>query len=157
MGLIMNMKITNMTESLAKETIGWTYDFYNNEITEEGIKERLDGGHWIVLDEKGKVFGFFCTGEAARIPIGKQYGVYDENCIDMGIGMNPTYTGKGYGYEFCSFIINDIKQNHAGIPIRLSVATFNKRAIHLYEKLGFVIRDSFATESAHFITMIKED
>ncbi len=70
--------------------------------------------------------------------------------------MHPDYVGKGYGYEFCTFIVNYIKEKYGETPIRLSVATFNKRAIHLYEKLGFVEKDVFSTDAAEFITMIKE-
>ncbi|MDC3414710.1 GNAT family N-acetyltransferase [Aquibacillus sp. 3ASR75-11] len=157
----MNLKVRNMDEKLAKQTLGWKYekpfDFYNGEMSEEGIKERLDDSYKVLIDEKGKVFGFFCTGESARIPIGYQYGVYNEKSIDMGIGMNPVYVGKGYGYDFCSFIMNHIKEQNEGVPIRLSVATFNKRAVHLYKNLGFVMKDKFATDSAEFITMIKAD
>ncbi|MBH0229093.1 GNAT family N-acetyltransferase [Halobacillus sp. KCTC 3957] len=71
--------------------------------------------------------------------------------------MHPDYTGKGYGYDFCTLIINHIQENNAGIPIRLSVATFNKRAIHLYEKLRFKKRDKFTAAHAEFITMVKDN
>ncbi|GAA0596608.1 GNAT family protein [Virgibacillus siamensis] len=157
----MNLTIRSMNEDLAKQILSWKYespyDFYNNEVNNEGIKERLDGSYQVLLDEKGKVFGFLCTGETARIPIGNKYGVYNENFVDIGLGMNPNYAGNGYGYDFCSFIINYIRENNKGIPMRLSVATFNKRAIRLYEKLGFEEGDKFAAGSVDFITMIKGD
>lgn len=157
----MNLNVRNMNGNLAKQILGWKYerpyDFYNNEINEEEIKERLDGSYQALFDEKGEVLGFLCMGETARIPVGNQYGVYNENFIDIGLGMSPDYVGKGYGYDFCSFIINYIRENNKGIPIRLSVATFNKRAIHLYAKLGFVKKGKFTTDSADFITMVKED
>jgi RimJ/RimL family protein N-acetyltransferase len=35
------------------------------------------------------------------------------------------------------------------------VAKFNERAIHLYEKLGFVYENEFDTKNATFITMVK--
>ncbi len=101
------------------------------------------------------MYGFLCTGESAQIPVGHKYGVYDDKNVDIGFGMDPDYVGKGYGYNFCSFIINYIRENYAATPIRLSVATFNKRAIHLYEKLGFVKKDKFTSDFAEFITMIK--
>lgn len=158
---IMNLTIVNMDENQAKEILSWKYekpyDFYNGEINEEGMKELLDGSYKVLTDENKKVFGFFCTGETARIPIGNQYGVYNIKAIDMGLGMNPKYVGKGYGYDFCSHILNDIKEHNKGIPIRLSVAIFNKRAVHLYENLGFVIQNEFAIDTADFFTMIKEN
>lgn len=157
----MNLHVKGMDESLAKDILRWQYeqpyDFYNNEVDEEGIKELLEGSYKVVTNEEGELFGFFCTGEVACVPIGNQFGVYNEKCTDMGLGMNPKYVGNGYGYDFCSFILAYIKElNHNG-PIRLSVATFNKRAIQLYENLGFVKRDKFSTNSADFITMIQKD
>ncbi len=156
----MKLNMKEMNEDAAIEMLEWKYekpyDFYNNEINEDTINELLDGSYKVLFDEREEVFGFMCTGEAARIPIGHQYGIYPDNFIDMGLGMNPKYTGKGYGYDFCSFIIQYINENNIGIPIRLSVATFNERAIHLYERLGFKKRDRFSTESREFITMIRE-
>ncbi|WP_332871743.1 hypothetical protein [Paraliobacillus zengyii] len=43
----MNFIIKDMDENLARQTISWIYeepyDFYNNELNEEGIKERNTG------------------------------------------------------------------------------------------------------------------
>lgn len=69
--------------------------------------------------------------------------------------MNPKMVGKGNGFELCSFILRYIEKNYIGSPIRLTVAKFNQRAIHLYEKLGFVKKDEFTTDFAEFMTMIK--
>ncbi|MCA0987401.1 GNAT family N-acetyltransferase [Guptibacillus algicola] len=156
----MNFTIKEMDLDSARSTLSWRYeppyDFYNNEMDEESIKERLDGSYQaITLDDE--LFGYLCIGEQAQIPIGHKYGVYHERCVDMGLGMNPDYVGKGYGYGFCERIMNHIKENNPGVPIRLSVATFNKKAIHLYEKLGFVKKDKFDTGHAEFITMIKRN
>lgn len=73
----------------------------------------------------------------------------------MGLGMNPKLTGKGYGAAFTSFIINCIEENNESVPIRLTVALFNKRAIHLYKKLGFVPDNQFRTADVEFMTMVK--
>ncbi|REB11031.1 GNAT family N-acetyltransferase [Sporosarcina sp. BI001-red] len=157
----MNLNVKSMNENLAKQILSWQYevpyDFYNNEVNEEGIKEMVDGSYQILLDQKGELFGFFCTGEAACVPMRHKYGAYNEKFVDFGLGMNPNYVGEGYGYGFCSFILNYIRECNKGIPIRLSVAIFNKRAIHLYENLGFLIKNKFATDSADFITMVKDN
>ncbi|SIT91154.1 Acetyltransferase (GNAT) family protein [Edaphobacillus lindanitolerans] len=155
----MQLQVKGMEEDFAKEILGWRYeepyDFYNNEATEEEIAELLDGSYRVLLNE-GAVFGFFCTGASARIPAGEQQGVYGENVLDMGLGMSPDHTGKGLGYDFCSFIMDYISERNQGMAIRLSVAAFNKRAIRLYENLGFSVRDRFATDTAEFMTMVKE-
>lgn len=71
--------------------------------------------------------------------------------------MNPKLVGKGNGFEFCSFILRYIEEKYKGTPIRLTVAKFNQRAIHLYEKHGFVMKNKFSTGFAEFITMVKKD
>ncbi|MGP4040960.1 GNAT family N-acetyltransferase [Gracilibacillus sp. D59] len=157
----MNLTIKNMDENSARKSLSWRYekpyDFYNTDVSEEEMNERLDGSYKAIIADNGELFGLLCIGETAQIPVGHTYGVYTDKNIDLGLGMNPDYVGKGYGYEFCIFIINYIRENHVEIPLRLSVATFNKRAIHLYEKLGFVKKDKFITDYAEFMTMIKEN
>ncbi|WP_427136962.1 GNAT family N-acetyltransferase [Psychrobacillus psychrodurans] len=155
----MKLFIENMNEEIAKDILSWEYekpyDFYNNELTDQEIKERLDGSYYALVNDKKEIYGFFCTGENAQVPIGKKIGVYSDDSIDMGLGMNPKMVGKGNGFEFCSFILRYIEKNYIGSPIRLTVAKFNQRAIHLYEKLGFVKKDEFNTDYSEFMTMIK--
>ncbi|QAS54477.1 GNAT family N-acetyltransferase [Halobacillus litoralis] len=147
-----------MTEFLAKQSLQWRYqppyDLYNVQADAETIAERLDGSYQAVFENETFI-GFFCTGTSARVPAGYDYGVYEEACVDMGLGMDPVLTGKGNGYEFARFIIEQIGNQKGTLPIRLSVATFNKRAIRLYENLGFVKVDTFFNDTNEFITMIK--
>lgn len=151
--------IENMSEQIAKKILGWKYeqpyDFYNNELTDESIKEMLDGLYYALVNDNQALLGFFCIGEWAQVPVGNQYGVYSDDFVDIGLGMNPKLVGKGNGFEFCSFIISHIENNHSCTPIRLTVAKFNERAIHLYGKLGFVRKNEFTTDFADFIVMVK--
>ena len=154
------MKVMEMDEEKMVDILRWhyekPYDFYNNEETAEARAELLNGTYHAVVDEEGQVFGFFCTGTSAQVPAGKEYGVYDEDCIDMGLGMHPERTGKGTGHPFCSFILEQIEARHPGKPVRLTVASFNRRAIRLYEKLGFVRQHAFSTDASDFITMSRK-
>ncbi|QFF99176.1 N-acetyltransferase [Psychrobacillus glaciei] len=155
----MEISIEHMSEQIAKKILGWKYeqpyDFYNNELTDESIKELLDGFYYALVIDKQTLLGFFCIGESAQVPVGNQFGVYSDDCVDIGLGMNPKLVGQGNGFEFCSFILSHIENNHSGIPIRLTVAKFNERAIHLYEKLGFVRKNEFTTDFSGFIVMVK--
>ena len=120
------------------------------------MKERLDGSYFAIVNDNKELFGFFCTGENAQVPSGQENGVYLEDLIDVGLGMNPKLIGKGNGLDFCSFILRNIEKNYKDTPIRLTVAKFNQRAIHLYEKLGFIEKDEFSNAFAEFITMVKK-
>lgn len=155
----MNLFIKKMNEKIATDILEWKYtapyDFYNNELTDEAMEEILDGTYYAIVNETNEIIGFFCIGKSAQVPIGNQYGVYKEDFVDMGLGMNPNLVGNGNGFIFCSFIIKYIEENYPDTPIRLTVAKFNQRAIHLYEKFGFVKENEFSTDFANFFTMVK--
>lgn len=154
----MNLVIEAMSKKVAEEILDWKYeqpyDFYNNERTDESMQEMLDGSYYALFDEHKALVGFFCIGKSAQVPSGNH--VYTNGFIDMGLGMNPERVGKRHGQEFCSFVLMYIKEKYKDIPIRLTVAKFNQRAIHLYEKLGFVRKDEFKAGSTDFIVMVKK-
>lgn len=155
----MKLHEAEMTEKKAAEILSWRYekpyDFYNNEDTAEGRAELLNGFYHTVDNDDNELIGFFCTGTSAQVPIGREYGLYEQRCIDMGLGMHPTLTGKGRGISFCTYILKEIEAQHPELPVRLTVAAFNKRAIHLYEKLGFMKVEEFSTSTADFDIMIR--
>ena len=155
----MQLLIREMNHDAAVEILQWTYprpyDFYNGECDEESLNEMLDGSYHIVQDEETQLIGFFCIGHSAKVPMGAVSGAYSEDLIDIGIGMKPEMTGQGFGSIFFKFILEYIENKFKKVPIRLTVATFNQRAIHLYKKSGFVPGVKFANGSVEYITMIK--
>ncbi|MFC4024648.1 GNAT family N-acetyltransferase [Oceanobacillus longus] len=157
----MLLQIEKMNQHYAVDALCWKYtkpyDFYNNILTSNAILELLSNKYYVVLDGCDEFIGFFCTGRSAQVPAGDSFHVYNEDCVDIGLGMKPELTGKGKGYEFFSHILHFVEENHNGKDIRLTVATFNKRAIHLYEKVGFVKQMEFSSLEADFITMIKSN
>ncbi|WP_087973491.1 GNAT family N-acetyltransferase [Oceanobacillus rekensis] len=155
----MSLSIKKMNQHYAVDALCWKYpkpyDFYNHILTSDAILELLSSKYYVTLDTESEFIGFFCTGRSAQVPAGDMVGVYNEDCVDIGLGMKPELTGKGKGYEFFSHILTFVEENHKGKDIRLTVATFNKRAIHLYEKAGFVKQGEFSNDEADFITMKK--
>ncbi|MFD2042943.1 GNAT family N-acetyltransferase [Ornithinibacillus salinisoli] len=155
----MNLVTKKMTEKNAIDILTWKYekpyDLYNNVLSGDAILELLDGSYKVITDTHNRTVGYFCLGRAAQVPAGDQFQVYKADCIDVGIGMKPELTGKGNGEKFFSHILESIYQEHPNTDIRLTVATFNERAIHLYEKFGFIRLQTFNRETTEFITMIK--
>jgi ribosomal protein S18 acetylase RimI-like enzyme len=155
----MKLQIKNMKQELALEILNWKYekpyDYYNNDPATEDLKELLDGTYFALVNDEWDLMGFFCIGKNAQMPDGHQYGVYVEPYLDIGFGMNPELTGKGHGYEFCSFILKSIEEKYKKTRFRLTVAKFNARAIHLYEKLGFEKMEEFRAYSREYLTMVK--
>jgi [ribosomal protein S18]-alanine N-acetyltransferase len=156
----MNWTITKMTEDLAIQILQWQYespyDFYNNELTNESLNELMNQTYIAVVDENKQLTGYYCSGISAIVPAGKEYGAYNENMIDIGLGLKPELTGAGRGGSFFAFILQNIENgNIESLPLRLTVATFNKRAIKLYENVGFNTQQSFDSNGIRFQTMIK--
>lgn len=60
------------------------------------------------------------------------------------VGVDPPHRGKGYGRHIMLFGMKTLKQG--GLErARLRVHVDNKRAIHLYETLGFTVMDRHST------------
>lgn len=148
-----------MTRDLAVTILNWVYDspydFYNNTVNEESIEELVNEGYRAVVDHAGSLIGFYCTGASAQVPAGREIGVYSETAIDIGIGLAPEITGKGNGFLYFSFVLKDLESSRQNQPLRLTVASFNIRAIKLYEKIGFRREAEFQTITNDFITMVK--
>lgn len=152
-----------MTLEDAVKITGWSYskpyDFYNMDNKEEIISELRSGVYEAVYSYE-KLFGFFCTGESAQILIETALPIYkSENAVDIGLGICPDMTGKGLGRGFVSFVIGCIRQNGGKAALRLTVADFNKRAITVYEALGFKKTAQFIRplDSTVFIVMMLEE
>lgn len=147
-----------MDNDTALRILGWRYkkpyDFYNNEVSDESLDELLNGSYQAVFEE-GRLLGFLCAGKAAQVPKGVEEGAYPEGFIDIGIGMDPGLTGQGNGQRFFGFAVSTIQSQHPDLRLRLTVAEFNKRAIHLYKQFNFTEVRRFSTDSMGFITMEK--
>lgn len=156
----MKLLKTKMNKEIAQEILRWQYeppyDFYNNKSSDSEMAELMNETYFAVLNKKQETTGFFCTGESAQVPSGNSYKAYEEDCIDVGLGMNPALVGKGKGMEFGLFVLYSIEETYQKLPVRLTVALFNKRALHLYKKLGFVLDKRFSSDTVEFITMVKK-
>jgi [ribosomal protein S18]-alanine N-acetyltransferase len=157
----MKFVVKRMTEEYAKQILSWKYeapyDFYNNEESSESLRELLENPYYALLNTDETLIGFFCIGISAQVPFGRTVGAYSEDINDIGIGMNPSLTGQGFGAEFFSFILSYILETYKVDSLRLTVAAFNQRAIHLYTKLGFVKKMEFSRGAIKFITMVKNE
>lgn len=132
-------QISTMTQTQAERIANtWTYEgiyaFYNMDQDEDDMAEFLDPeareGKVFVVTQMEEVIGF-CSIESEN----------DE--AEIGVGMRPDLTGKGFGQDFMSFLLDYIIKAYRPEKISLAVAAFNKRAITLYERIGFRHTESF--------------
>jgi RimJ/RimL family protein N-acetyltransferase len=97
-----------------------------------------------VFDESGDLVGYFCFGEDARVAAGRRLGVYArEPALDVGLGMRPDLTGRGLGEEFVHAGLRFARETYSPQAFRLTVASFNRRAIRAYERAGFRAVETF--------------
>ncbi|RKI28227.1 GNAT family N-acetyltransferase [Bacillus thuringiensis] len=152
------MDIHKLTEEEANEINTWTYEepysLYSFSGEKEVIEELLDGTYYGCCDDQGEFIGYFCFGENAQVPGGRDANLYGgEEVIDIGLGMKPALTGKGMGKEFFQAGIAFATKEFNANMFRLSVATFNTRAITLYKNIGFKQGLIFLSRGREFMLM----
>jgi len=134
--------LTPITRADAQAISGWRYDgpysVYNgNPASVASLLEPRYLYH-SVQDDQGNLVGYFCFGEDARVSAGKRLGLYDrETALDVGLGMRPDLTGQGLGEKFVASGLRFAQSAYSPPAFRLTVATFNRRAIRVYERAGF--------------------
>jgi ribosomal-protein-alanine N-acetyltransferase len=122
-----------MDDADAREISGWRYeppyDFYDLTADPADLAELLDaecrrGVYFSVLGEEDRPVGFF------------RFEKKDET-VDVGLGLRPDLTGRGLGAEFVLAGLAFAREWFSPQRFTPSVATFNARAIDVYERVGF--------------------
>jgi len=129
-----------MTEAAAREISSWRYDgaycLYNFEPGEGTLRELLRGDYFFCPDEEGNPAGYFCFGVSARIPTEDPHA-YTLPLSDIGLGLAPSLCGRGLGGSFLRRGLKFASERFTPAGFRLTVASFNRRALRVYEKAGF--------------------
>jgi ribosomal-protein-alanine N-acetyltransferase len=135
--------LRQMDDADAREISGWRYeppyDFYDATSDPADLAELLDserrrGTYFSALDGDSRLVRFFHfekTGEA----------------VDVGLGLRPDLTGRGLGAEFVLAGLAFARERFSPRRFTLSVATFNGRAIGVYERVGFRRGEVFMHET----------
>lgn len=58
--------------------------------------------------------------------------------VEIGLGLRPDLTGRGLGLSFVHAVMEQGRELYHPRTFSLAVATFNHRAITIYERAGFV-------------------
>ncbi|HAE82806.1 MAG TPA: GNAT family N-acetyltransferase [Ktedonobacter sp.] len=111
------------------------YDFYDMDRDQGDLAELLNPDSWkesyfSVHNERDELIGFFA------------YKRENEKTVEIGLGLRPDLTGKGLGRAFVHAGGAFAKTHYSVTQLSLYVATFNQRAIRLYEQAGFVPLDT---------------
>lgn len=143
----MELNIKQMNYNEAKQISKWIYkepySIYSMDESDSCINELLNG-YYSVSDGENNLIGYYCFGESAQVPAGNLFGVYDiKDITDIGLGIKPDLCGQGFGTNFLYSGLDFARNKLSAKEFRLTVANFNKRAIKVYERIGFKKVDSF--------------
>lgn len=138
----------------ARDLLTWRYplpyDIYNE--AEVSIQERENivrficdtiNGYSAMLDEAGQFIGACSHGFDAQV----EGGNYREEALDVGLGLKPDHTGRGYGTEIVRQIITYYQQQYEPKQFRATIAAFNRRSQRVFEKNGFQRTQTFQRPS----------
>jgi RimJ/RimL family protein N-acetyltransferase len=130
-----------MDEVKARAILNWRYDapydLYNSDPdnAEEGVRVFLDpqSAYFTITDERGDLVAYCCYGPDAWVPGGD----YSINALDIGMGVRPDLTGQGHGLRYVKAVLGFGRRTFAPTAFRVTVAEFNKRALRVWERVGF--------------------
>ncbi len=124
-----------MISSEPNNNLVWEPGEFN--ITVENERKMLEGvtasdnSIYIIADAGGRIVG------AANCAGGTRWAVRHSGLI--GISLHPDYRDQGIGTQMMRYIIAWAKETGIITRLELSVYVHNIRAIHVYEKVGFVL------------------
>ena len=122
-----------MAQADAEAVAGWRYpepfSFYDWTADEDDLAELLDAdlrgeAYFAVEDDEGQLVGYFSFKPEGRTLV-------------VGLGLRPDLTGRGLGGGFFAAGLDYGRERFAPERFSLAVATFNERAIKVYERAGF--------------------
>ena len=151
--------ISTLDKPATCEIVQWRYeppyDIYNLEELEGTIKYLLDEQNKFhaLRDRNGELVGFCSFGADAQVPGGN----YGEDALDIGMGIRPDMTGKGWGSKFAAAVLEFAQQKFDPINYRVTIAAFNQRAQRVWKNNGFQHTQTFIHEatSREFVVLMR--
>jgi len=158
-GVAPSMRVVAMTPEYAADIITWRYpapyDCYDVGDVSPGFL--LDPGNefFALVSAPDELIGFRSFGADGRVPGGE----YDDSALDTGGGLRPSLTGQGLGRQAIQTGLEFGRRRFAPPAFRVTVASFNVRALRVVTSLGFRPVSSFAatTDDRHFEILIRDE
>lgn len=137
--------ITKLSEYYAKEICSWRYEgkysIYNFSCWDTVVENR-----WGLSIKKKR------ESEFIAIILNNELVSYGRISLKgdiayIGIGLKPSFCGKGYGKNIMNLLIEECKRKFPNNTIGLEVRSFNKRAINCYRNVGFKIKEKYTKKT----------
>jgi len=160
----MAYEFKDMTSPHAREICGWRYpppyDVYDSKLTVDAMREYLNETYFCVEDGQGLLVGFVCFGTSAQVPLGSGDAYDRTELTDMGLGLRPDLCGQGRGAAVLQAGMEFARRRFGATGFRLTVASFNRRAIVVYERAGFIATQRSVSGSSEqereFVVMTRD-
>ena len=132
--MTLRFRFRRLTQADAEAMAAWhypePYTFYDWTADPDDLAVLLDPARrgdrmQAVEDSDGELIGFFSCKP-------KEPGT-----IEIGLGLRPDHTGRGLGLAFVEAGLDQARERIGPEEFSLAVATFNERAITVYERAGF--------------------
>ncbi|MEH2111490.1 GNAT family N-acetyltransferase [Nostoc sp.] len=151
-----------INESNARAILSWRYeplyDLYNYSEPEANLLQHIlhpQNTFYSILDENGELVAYCSFGQDGQVTGGD----YHEQALDIGMGIRPDLTGRGKGAEYTNAVLEFADSFFQPKAFRVTIAAFNKRAIRVWQKLGFKHQQSFerGSDGMQFIVLLRAD
>jgi [ribosomal protein S18]-alanine N-acetyltransferase len=140
------VQITAMTAAFAADIVTWRYpspyDTYDMTSVDPATLTDPALGYFALADE-GRLIGYRCFGDDGQVPGGS----YDSSALDTGGGLRPELTGRGLGRQAIEAGLEFGRRQYGPPAFRVTVASFNARALHVVGALGFEPVSSFSAST----------
>jgi [ribosomal protein S18]-alanine N-acetyltransferase len=147
-----------MSAAYAAQIVTWRYpapyDCYDMTGSSAAFIASAESGFYALTDVD-ELIGFRSFGADGRVPGGD----YDDSALDTGGGLRPDLTSKGLGREAISTGLEFGRREFAPAAFRVTVASFNERALRVVRALGFRQIGSFAatTDGRRFEILVRPE
>lgn len=147
-----------MSAPYAAEIVTWRYpapyDCYDMTGANAAFIASAESG-FFALTDIDELIGFRSFGADGQVPGGD----YDDSALDTGGGLRPDLTGKGLGREAISTGLEFGRREFVPAAFRVTVASFNERALRVVRALGFRQVGSFAatTDGRRFEILLRPE
>jgi [ribosomal protein S18]-alanine N-acetyltransferase len=115
----------------------WQYDPPYELYSGDGKPPHNPERYFAVRTEDGETIGFY-------------YFEQRGDAVFFGLGLRPDLTGGGLGLEFVKRGLRFARRRYGLKRVVLDVASFNERAIAVYERAGFEVVGSHRRSLAHW-------
>ncbi len=135
----MALQVRPAKEEEVRAFVSWRYDapFDAYDITgdtEDEVEHFLSPDvQCHVLVEHGALVAYCTFGDDAQVP----GGVYHDDALDMGIGVDPRLTGQGLGGRYVAAVVDLARSELGARRLRVTIAEPNQRARRAAASIGF--------------------